>query len=180
MSWFLRPGQWAQESGGSTAPSSPSTPSVGPVSNGSADKEPSHKMPTQSAAAKASEIVYAPDSNPEGRVGATETVTKGDVAKIAPASSLVALALRRRHLMKMFPGQLGTLLGFLFQWHVESQHAFRLQIRKMEQESVACCEAVARELVSSGSSTSSGHLACVTCWLIFPYRFRNQPPMLFL
>ena len=74
---------------------------MGPLSNGPAEEEPSHKMPAASAAAKEDKIVYAPDSNPEGRVGATETVTEGDLAKMPPASSLVALALRRRHLMKM-------------------------------------------------------------------------------
>jgi hypothetical protein len=96
----------AQESCSPSPAASPRSdaPSVGPLSNGPADEEPSHKMPAASAAAKDDKIVYAPDSNPEGRVGATET--EGDLAKMAPASSLVALALRRRHLMKMLRGLL--------------------------------------------------------------------------
>lgn len=44
-------------------------------------------------------VVYAPDSNPEGRIGATEVMTTADL----PSDSLVALALRRHKLKEMFP-----------------------------------------------------------------------------
>lgn len=44
-------------------------------------------------------VVYAPDSNPEGRIGATEVMTTADL----PSDTLVALAFRRHKLKEMFP-----------------------------------------------------------------------------
>ena len=67
-----------------------------------------------------------------------------------------------------------TFLGVLSQWHVHLQHAFRLQIRKMEEESVARGEAVAHDLVSSGLSSSSSGRLVRAIFLFFPLRSRKE------
>lgn len=61
-------------------------------------------------------VVYAPDSNPEGRIGATEVMTTADL----PSDSLVALALRRHKLKEMFLACYRTFIFYIWMHLINS------------------------------------------------------------
>lgn len=69
--------------------------------NSQAAVSPAASSVAGSSEARSPEIVYQPESNPEGRIGATETVYKTPVAKTPEQPTLLALALQRKKIMDM-------------------------------------------------------------------------------